>query len=90
MANYMMTCKACTVIRSASLRFQVINIAGKQPVCRVWFVQKTTRYPTVNSWMEDFVDFKLHSRLSAGAGARGLIAHMSYRSDNRNTLATIC
>lgn len=97
MANYMMTSKACTVIRSASFRFQVINISGKQPTCHVWFMQNTNRYPTLNSWMGDFVDFKLYTRLSATAGARGLIAYMSYRSDNRNThgnvnraLAAIC
>lgn len=97
MPNYMMTCKACPVIRSASFHFQVINIAGKQPVCRVWFVQNTSSYPTLNSWTGDFVNFKLYTRLSAIAGARGLIAYMSYRSHNRSihgdvngALATIC
>lgn len=84
-------------MRSVSFRFQVINTAGKQPVCRVWFAQNTNRYPTLNSWMGHFVDFKLYTRLSAIAGARAQNAHTSYRSDNRNThgnlnraLATIC
>lgn len=76
MANYMMICKACPVKRLGFVSlssYKYHRRAASLP-------RNMNRYPTLNSWMGHFVDFKLYAHLSAIARARGLTACMSYRS----------